>query len=360
MEASPIMDSTLSGPRVAMAWRGDPDAAPALSERLEPIAQALQALGARVVPIVWSEARAADFLARLTACDGALVWVDPLTQGQDRLQLDALLRAAADRGVWVSAHPDVILKMGVKEVLVRTRGLGWGCDARRYETEEDFRNGLAETLAADRVRVIKQSRGNGGQGVWKVELCGPSDCIGPLTEIEVSEARGDTVERLWFDAFAERCEAYLSGTGYVIDQAFQPRVGEGLIRCYMSGAEVVGFSEQFPRSRGAANSSTPVFGMARDKTMHDQDAPAFGRLRRLMEQDWTPGLQRLLHITSEDLPALWDADFLYGSKGPDGEDSYVLCEINCSCVTPYPPSAAAPVARRAMSAIAASASEVSR
>jgi hypothetical protein len=30
------------------------------------------------------------------------------------------------KGVWVSAHPDVILKMGVKEVLHRTRHLGWG------------------------------------------------------------------------------------------------------------------------------------------------------------------------------------------------------------------------------------------
>ena len=33
---------------------------------------------------------------------------------------------------WVSAHPDVILKMGVKEVLHRTRHLGWGTDTHLY------------------------------------------------------------------------------------------------------------------------------------------------------------------------------------------------------------------------------------
>ena len=41
-----------------------------------------------------------------------LVWVDPISQRQDRRQLDALLRDVAFRGVWVSTHPDVIWKMG--------------------------------------------------------------------------------------------------------------------------------------------------------------------------------------------------------------------------------------------------------
>jgi hypothetical protein len=39
-----------------------------------------------------------------------------------------MLRDLAARGVWVSAHPDVILKMGVEDVLYRTRHLGWGTD----------------------------------------------------------------------------------------------------------------------------------------------------------------------------------------------------------------------------------------
>jgi hypothetical protein len=353
MDAYPIPDSAASTPRIAMVWRGDPTDAPVLSDRLQPIASALRALGGTVLPTIWSEGRAPEVLERLLACDGALVWADPLTQGQDRLQLDAVLRTAAERGVWVSAHPDVILKMGVKEVLVRTRGLGWGGDTRCYDSESALRRGLAESLSADRVRVLKQNRGNGGQGVWKVALCGPSAAIGPHAEIEVTEARGDTVERLWFDAFVERCEGYLSGAGRVIDQAYQSRVGEGLVRCYMSGPDVVGFSEQFPRSRSAANASTPPFGMARDKTMHDERAPAFQGLRRLMEQDWTPGLQRLLKIRSEELPVLWDADFLYGPKTADGQDSYVLCEINCSCVTPFPATAVEPAARRAWARVVA-------
>ena len=67
--------------------------------------------------MLYSEEAQEDVRARLLAVDGVLVWVDPLSARRDRLRLDALLRDVAARGVWVSAHPDVILKMGVKEVL---------------------------------------------------------------------------------------------------------------------------------------------------------------------------------------------------------------------------------------------------
>ena len=56
-----------------------------------------------------------------------LVWVNPIHEGRGRANLDALLREVAMRGTWVSAHPDVILKMGTKEVLYRTRTMPWRC-----------------------------------------------------------------------------------------------------------------------------------------------------------------------------------------------------------------------------------------
>jgi hypothetical protein len=37
-------------------------------------------------------------------------WDNPIHEGRNRANLDALLREVAARGVWVSAHPDVILK----------------------------------------------------------------------------------------------------------------------------------------------------------------------------------------------------------------------------------------------------------
>ena len=104
-----------------------------------------------------------------TTLDGVLVWVNPIHEGHNRANLDALLRDVAARGIWVSAHPDVILKMGTKEVLHRTRTMSWGCDTDLYRTAEEMRVKLPARLAAG-PRVIKRNRGNGGQGVWKVEM----------------------------------------------------------------------------------------------------------------------------------------------------------------------------------------------
>jgi hypothetical protein len=111
--------------------------------------------------------------AKLAAFDGVLVWVNPIHEGRNRANLDTLLREVTARGVWVSAHPDVILKMGTKEVLHRTRTMNWGCDTALYRTAEAMRAELPVRLATG-PRVIKRNRGNGGQGVWKVEtLAGP-------------------------------------------------------------------------------------------------------------------------------------------------------------------------------------------
>jgi hypothetical protein len=67
----------------------------------------------------------------------------------------------------------VILALGTKEVLYRTRGVGWGTDTDLYPDAADFRARFPRILARDGVRVLQQARGNGGNGVWKVELAGP-------------------------------------------------------------------------------------------------------------------------------------------------------------------------------------------
>jgi hypothetical protein len=86
-------------------------------------------------------------------------------------------------------------------------------------------------------------------------------------------------------------------------------------------------------------------GLPSAKTMYPRDAPDLAELRRRVEGEWVPGLLHLFDLPRERLPVIWDADFLLGPPAPDGSDTYVLCEINCSCVTPFPPEAAEHIAR---------------
>ena len=343
--------------RVALLWRGDPNAPPPdpSATRLRSIFAALADLNIAAEPVVYADEAVDAVQVRLLGFDGAMVWVDPISDGQDRSRLDPMLRDLAAHGLWVSAHPDIILKMGVKEVLYRTRELGWGVDTHLYETAEALRAEFPARLARARTRVLKQNRGNGGIGVWRVELAGPVGAPGP-TRVNVLGARSDHVEEaILLTAFMDRCEAHFSGGGRLIDQAFQTRVGDGMVRCYLSRDEVVGFSEQSPRSLALkdADPAVPTFGMASGKIMHDQDAPRFQDLKRSMETDWVPGLRRLLSIDTAFLPALWDADFLYGPKTASGQDTFVLCEINVSAVSPFPETAAGKIAATVARALAA-------
>jgi hypothetical protein len=124
----------------------------------------------------------------------------------------------------------VVLKMGTKEVLHRSRAMSWGCDTALYRTAEAMRAELPMRLAAG-PRVIKRNRGNGGQGVWMVERLA-SPCS--RTAVRVLDATKDVSEELALNDFLERCTEYFEDA-CVIDQPFQARLREGVVRCYMAG-----------------------------------------------------------------------------------------------------------------------------
>src|SRR5215213_4469578 len=118
----------MTAPKVAIVWRGDREArrnATPANNRFHRVFEELAAVDVHAEPAVYDEEFADEVREQLLAADGVLVWVDPIHQGKTRETLDPLLREVAARGPWVSAHPDVILKMGVKEVLYRTKHLGW-------------------------------------------------------------------------------------------------------------------------------------------------------------------------------------------------------------------------------------------
>src|SRR6185312_15775236 len=84
---------------------------------------------------------------------------------------------------------------------------------------------------------------NGGQGVWKVELT--TATIGDSSMVQVLHARrGSVPEAMTLGAFMARCEEYLTSDGCIVDQPFQPRLPDGMIRCYMGADRVVGFGHQ--------------------------------------------------------------------------------------------------------------------
>jgi hypothetical protein len=216
--------------------------------------------------------------------------------------------------------------------------MSWGCDTALYRTAEAMQAELPARLAAG-PRVIKRNRGNGGQGVCKIETLG-SPRNRPM--VRMLDATKEVSEELTLNKFLERCAEYFDD-GCVIDQPFQARLREGVVRCYMAGDRCAGFGHQKVK---ALVDSPAARAEAGPRLYTAKAEPRFQRLRRLMEDDWTPQLISLLDIQRQDLPVIWDADFMLGPPGADGTDSYVLGEINVSSVFPIPDEAPAEIARR--------------
>jgi len=173
--------------------------------------------------------------------------------------------------------------MGTKEVLFRTRSLGWGSDVDLYQSPDELAARLPEKLSRGGIRVLKPRRGNDGQGVLRVELADP---VGEVVRIQ--SASDDQVRLLKLSDLLSDLRAVIASRGAIIDQEFHANIGAGMVRCYMSLNRVVGFAEQAPRIE-SDGSGDPAFGMAFAKTMHDAEAAAFQDLRHAMEAAWTPG-----------------------------------------------------------------------
>jgi hypothetical protein len=162
--------------------------------------------------------------------------------------------------------------------------------------------------------------------------------------------RGSIPEDLPLHEFTARCGPYFGWGGCIIDQPFQPRLPEGMIRCYMGVDRVAGFGYQLIKALIPPPPEGPESPAAQPgpRIMHGPEAEPFQALRAKMEQEWVPQMMEVLGIARARLPIIWDADFLYGPRTASGEDTYVLCEINVSSCFAIPDEAPAAIARLAL------------
>jgi hypothetical protein len=154
--------------------------------------------------------------------------------------------------------------------------------------------------------------------------------------------RGAVSEEGPFARVLECVAPYFADGGHMIDQAWQPRLQEGMVRAYLVRERVAGFGHQAINALYPATPEEPA-PQPGPRLYSGPDDARFQSLRRLLEDEWVGLLRERLAIRPERLPLLWDADFLLaGAKGA-APDRHVLCEINVSSVAPYPESATAAI-----------------
>lgn len=325
---------------IALLYPGDRalrDRADPAESRFAALFAAFAAAGLHAAPAVYHDDFAGEVEAQLRGVDLVMVWCNPIEGGRRRDRLDAMLRRVAGAGTVVSAHPDAVMKLGTKDVLLDTRELPFGSDVHRIDSLEQLLAELPARLAAG-ARVLKQHRGHSGIGVWRVALD-----LHDAGKLLVRHAqRGSDEERIDWAELRQRLAPYFEREhgGHMIDQAWQPRLAEGMLRAYLVEGRVAGFGHQainalYPAAPGE---TAPPPG---PRLYHDAHYAPGQVLKQRLESGWVSLLCEAVGLPRDQLPLLWDADFLLG----EGEQRFVLCEINVSSVSPFPPSAIEPIVR---------------
>lgn len=326
---------------LALLYPGDRaarDRSDPAESRLAALFEAFAAAGVSVEPAVYDDNFAGEVAAQLRRTDGVLVWCNPIESSHRRERLDAMLRELSQGGVFVSTHPDAILRLGTKDVLLDTRDMPFGSDTVRVDSLDQLSVELPQRLQYG-PRVLKQYRGHSGIGVWRIEqLKGV-----PLLSVRHAQ-RGCEEEHIDLATLCQRLASHFESQngGHMIDQAWQPRLVDGMVRAYLVEDRVAGFGYQavnalYPDTPGQA---APPPG---PRVYHPADWPPFQRLKDLLETCWVELLRQRVGLQRDQLPLLWDCDFLLGNSEEDQAERYVLCEINVSSVSPFPPSAIQPL-----------------
>jgi hypothetical protein len=305
-------------------------------EKYKALADSLLESGFNVESVLYNDSKA-DFLEKdLLRFNAVLVWVNPVEQGFDRSRLDTLLINIAKNGVFISTHPEIILKIGTKKVLYSTRSMDWGGDIEIYTEYNDFENSFLTSLTNSNIRVLKQYRGNGGNGVFKVYY----DDANKNNICIVHASNANEKHILSKDEFHKEFSKYFENNGLLINQQWSKGITNGMVRCYLTGNKVSGFGYQesvalCPYSNDDDSKIRPTSG----RFYFTEYCGMFQDLRQIMESKWIPQLQEIHSISDELMPLLWDIDlFINDVNTMETEKKYTICEINVSCVSPFPPS----------------------
>lgn len=241
----------------------------------------------------------------------------------------AMLRQLCEDGIIGMPHPDAMIGYGAKDALAKLTDLSLvPTDTYAYYTQKTFKETFPKSLALNE-RVLKQNRGSTGEGIWRVQLIDelPDGTVEvPLTaKIKCTEAKDNHVETWELGLFIDFCEQYIVGeNGMLIDMAFLPRIKEGEIRLFMLHNKPINVVHKKPADSEDAFSATLFSG-----AQYRYDSPEEWK-------DLVEGfLNQLPDITSRlgnyDLPLIWTADFIL-DYDENGNDTYILGEMNCSCV----------------------------
>ncbi|MEX3505715.1 Cj0069 family protein [Corynebacterium sp. LK2510] len=300
-----------------------------------PIVEAIQANGWHAEVVFyrpeWSEAIFAHVSDNF---DGYISRVNPGNIPGGEKGYFELLTKLSDAGLVGMSTPEEMMAYGAKDALVKLNETDLvPADTAAYYDVDSFHETFPTSLSFGE-RVLKQNRGSTGSGIWRVRIADPEVAANvepgtalPLdTELKCTEAVDNHTETRQLGEFMDFCDQYIVGdNGMLVDMRFIPRITEGEIRILLVGPHPVFVVHKKPAEGGDAFSATLFSGATYTYNTPEQWPELiemFAAARPVIAEK----------LGGDNIPLIWTADFMLADDDATGADTYVLGEINCSCV----------------------------
>ena len=268
----------------------------------------------------------------LDGADAVVVRINPGNLANGEGKLFDMLRELSDKGVLIMTHPDTMSSFGAKDALSKLADTDLVTDdTYAYYTYDEFEKTFPKSISYG-VRVLKQNRGSTGSGIWRVEVVDETldykagDTLPMSTALKCTEAFDNHVEYKTLGEFIEFCKQYIEGeNGMLVDMRFMPRIVEGEIRILMVASDAIFVVHKKPADTEDAFSATVASGAK--YTYYEPK-----EYQKLVDM-FTDSLPMIAEKLGglKDTPLIWTGDFMLDTD-ENGNDTYVLGEMNCSCV----------------------------
>lgn len=234
-------------------------------------------------------------------------------------------------GMQVHTHPDVMINLDFKDILYKLKDTPF-CDpdTQFYHEFEKFEETFPSELQRDKTRVLKVNYGSTGEGVYLVSLKDDGSIVSTEAVNNIKYYYDDmddfmaNFEEKFDDDIDDDELAYFKGKSGFVDCRFLPRISEGEIRVLIINDKPASVVHKKPQE---GEFSATLFSGAKYK-YESPDEPHWKEVIDLTVnafEDIRP------HLQGKDFPLLWTMDYIMDFD-KDGNDTYILSEINCSCV----------------------------
>jgi hypothetical protein len=246
-----------------------------------------------------------------------------------RINPGNLKQVDGDSGVEIHTHPDVMINLDFKDILAKLKDTKLGdSETYFYHTFADFASKFPNDLSKYGIRVLKTNYGSTGEGVYLVKQQEDGSIISTEAVNNEKYFYDDMHEFLAkfeknFEDDNEYAEYFQNKTGFV-GCRYLERIAEGEIRVLLVNNKAVSVVHKKPQE---GEFSATLFSGAKYK-YESPDEPKWKDVIK-MTMDGLKDLKP--YLRGQNYPLLWTMDYILDFD-KNGNDKYVLSEINCSCV----------------------------